>query len=202
MTFYMESHKLLPALHFGGWPGRTTTDAVHFLVHKIKDTWHKHQVTAVLFLNIEGTSPNAVNSRLIHSMKKWGLSDMITNFAGTMLSNQSTVLCFDDYISREIELGNRIGQGDPLSMALYQYYNTDILKISCKSNKSAEAYVDDAILIATAKTFEDVHTILVDMMQRKGGMIEWFKFHNSPIEFSKLMLINFAHYRVKKPPPH
>ena len=50
MTFYTEKYKLLPAHHFGGHPGRTTADAVHLLVHKVKDAWHKHQVTAVLFL--------------------------------------------------------------------------------------------------------------------------------------------------------
>ena len=41
MTFYTETHQLLPAHHFGGRPGRTTTDAVHLLIHKIKDAWRK-----------------------------------------------------------------------------------------------------------------------------------------------------------------
>ena len=46
MSFYTETHQLLPAHHFGGRPGRTTTDAVHLLVHKIKDAWRKRQVTS------------------------------------------------------------------------------------------------------------------------------------------------------------
>ena len=92
MNFYMEKHNLLPAHHFGGRPGRTTADAVHLLIHKIKDTWHKHQVTAVLFLDIEGAFPNAVTSKLLHSMRKRGLPDELTNFAGMMLSNRSTIL--------------------------------------------------------------------------------------------------------------
>jgi hypothetical protein len=62
MTFYTERHQLLPANHFGGRPGRTTTDAIHLLVHRIKDTWRKQQVTAVLFLDIEGAFPNAITS--------------------------------------------------------------------------------------------------------------------------------------------
>jgi hypothetical protein len=57
MIFYTEKHQLLPPKHFGGRPGRTTTDAVHLLVHKIKDLWCKRQVTAVLFLDIEGGIP-------------------------------------------------------------------------------------------------------------------------------------------------
>lgn len=83
-------------------------------------------------------------------------------------------------------------------MALYQYYNADILKIPREPNESAEAYVDNAILTATAKTFTEAHTILMDMMQRVGGMIEWSKSHNSFIKYSKLALTDFAHHRVKK----
>ena len=198
MNFYTEKYKLLPAHHFGGRPGRTTTDAIHLLIHKIKDAWRKHQVTAVLFLDIEGAFPNAVTNKLLHSMRKRGLPEILIKFAGTMLKDRSTILRFDDYISDPIELDNGIGQGDPLSMALYQYYNADILDIPRESCESAEAYVDDAILTATAKTFEEAHKTLVDMMQRPGGMVDWSKSHNSSIEYSKLALIDFAHPGVKK----
>jgi hypothetical protein len=52
MTYYTEKYQLLPTNHFGGRPGRTTTDVVHLLIHRIKDAWGKGQVTAVLCLNI------------------------------------------------------------------------------------------------------------------------------------------------------
>ena len=201
MAFYTEAHQLLPAHHFGGRPGRTTTDAVHLLVHKIKDSWRKKQVTAVLFLDIEGAFPNAVTSKLIHSMRKRKLPETLINFAELMLKERSTVLRFDDHTSEIIPLDNGIGQGDPLSMALYQYYNADILDIPSRPQESAEAYVDDAILTASAKSFEEAHRILADMMTRAGGMVEWSRLHNSSIEYSKLALIDFAHPGVKKSRP-
>jgi hypothetical protein len=103
MTFYTEKHELLPATHFGGRPGRTTTDAVHLLVHKIKDAWRKWQVMAVLFLDIEGAFPNAVTSRLLHNMRKRRLPNAITDFAGVMLNGRSTILRFDDHMSRFVD---------------------------------------------------------------------------------------------------
>ena len=201
MTFYTEAHQLLPAHHFGGRPGRTTSDAVHLLVHKIKDTWRKRQVTAVLFLDIEGAFPNAVTSRLLHSMRKRRLPEKLIAFAEMMLKNRYTTLRFDDYTSETVTLDNGIGQGDPLSMALYQYYNADILEIPHKPQESAEAYVDDAILTASAKSFEEAHEMLAEMMTRTGGMVEWSKSHNSSIEYSKLALIDFSHHGVKKERP-
>jgi hypothetical protein len=58
--------------------------------------------------------------------------------------------------------------------------------------------MDDTILTATAKTFKETHNILLEMMTRTGGMIEWSKSHNSSIEYSKLVLIDFSHHGVKK----
>jgi len=90
-----------------------------------------------------------------------------------------------------------IGQGDLLSMVLYQFYNADILDTPNTSNEAAAAYVDDAILIVTAKTFEEMHHILTDMMTRQGGAIDWAKAHNSSFELMKLALIDFAHQNKK-----
>jgi hypothetical protein len=52
-----------------------------------------------------------------------------------------------------------------------------------------------------AKTFEEAHHILAEMMTRIGRMIEWSMSHNSSIKYSKLALIDFSHHGVKKPRP-
>lgn len=87
MMFYTETHQLLLAHHFSRRPGRTTTDTIHLLIHKMKDSWRKHQVAAVLFLDIEGAFPNAVTEKLLHSMRKRELPEALTRFAGLMLDN-------------------------------------------------------------------------------------------------------------------
>jgi hypothetical protein len=201
MTYYTETHQLLPAHHFRGMPGRTTTDTMHLLIHKIKDAWCKQHVTTVLFLDIEGAFPNVVTDRLLHSMRKRSLPETLINFAGLMLDRQSTILRFDAHTLEIIALVNGIGQGVPLSMALYQYYNADILEIPNRPQELAEVYVDNAILTAMAKTFEEVHEILAEMVTRSGGMIDWSKSHNSSIKYSRLALIDFAHHGIKKPHP-
>jgi hypothetical protein len=86
-----------------------------------------------------------------------------------------------------------------MSVALYQFYNADLLDIPGSANESAIAYVDDALLIATADTFVDVHQTLANMMTRQNGVTNWSTSHNSPLEFSKLVLI--AHQNSSKPHP-
>jgi hypothetical protein len=78
-----------------------------------------------------------------------------------MLLGRMTNLKFDDHESDSINIDNGIGQGDPLSMVLYQYYNADLLDILNLPSEFAVAYVDDAILVATMKTFKDMHETLI-----------------------------------------
>jgi hypothetical protein len=68
LMFYTEKYNLLPPNHFGGRVKRTASDAVHLLVHRIKNEWRKGKVVSVLLLNIEGAFPNAVNEQLIHNL--------------------------------------------------------------------------------------------------------------------------------------
>jgi hypothetical protein len=164
ITFLMEEHQLLPPNHFSGRPGRTTTDVLHMLAHKIKETWQAGKVAAVLFLDIEGTFPNAVPEKLICNLKKRRISSKYVGFIERMLTNRSTTLKYDGHSSEPIRLDNGIGQGDPLSMVLYQYYNADLLDIPRGKNEDTLAYVDDTIMLATTETSNEAHTKLADMM--------------------------------------
>jgi hypothetical protein len=70
VSFNLEIHNLLLAHHFGGRPGRTTTDSFHTLEVIVKYAWRSGKVASILFLDIEGAFPNAVTDRLAHNMRK------------------------------------------------------------------------------------------------------------------------------------
>jgi hypothetical protein len=69
LSFLVEKHNLLPPTQFGGRPGRCTTDAMHLLAQRIKDSWRNKQVTSILFLDIQAAFPNTVKERLLHNLK-------------------------------------------------------------------------------------------------------------------------------------
>jgi hypothetical protein len=147
----LEKHNLIPPTHFGGRPGRSTTDSLHLLEATIKHAWRNHQVVSVLFLDIEGAFPNAVNDRLIHNMRSRKIPENIISFTRLALANRQTKMKFDGYLSNDwIPINNGIGQGDPLSMVLYIIYNADLLEISNGREKTerAQAFVDDTMLMA------------------------------------------------------
>jgi len=198
LTFITEKHQLLPVNHFGGRPGCMTTDTMHLLANTIKAFWRVGKVTSALFLDIEGTFPNAVPSCLEHNLRKCQVPSKIIKFICKMLHGRVTTLKFNGYMSEPINIDNGIGQGNPLSMGMYQYYNTDLIDILSEPEESAMAYVDDSIMIAIVKSFPEAHKKLLSMMMRAGGVINWSTLHNSPLEYSKLALVDFAHGQSTK----
>ena len=54
-----------------------------------------------------------------------------------MLTERVTTLKFDGYMLEPISIDNRIGQGDPLSMVIYQFYNADLLEIPANKGELA-----------------------------------------------------------------
>ena len=206
LMFYTEKYNLLPSNHFEGRASRTVTDAVHLLVHHIKGEWRKRKVIVVLFLDIEGAFPNAVNEQLLHNLKSRCVPKKLIRYIANMLIDRTTMPHFDNHVSRPIEINNGIGQGDPLFMALYQFYNVDLVEIPKEDEgETTEAYMDNTIILASADSFKEVHKKLKDMMTRENGAISWAKKHNSPFKYTKLVLIDFTHSsraveRVERPP--
>ena len=201
ITTLAEQHKLLPAHHFGGRPGRRTTDSMHLLTHRIKHAWRNGRVASILFLDIEGAFPNAVKERLLHNMKMRRIPESLIRCVDTVLTGRHTRLRFDDFVSNRIPLTNGIGQGDPLSMIVYLFYNADILDIPRARGELAVAFVDDTSLFAEGATFADTQAKLKSMMNRNGGAFQWSAAHNSRFEISKFALVDFSRKKDIDPPP-
>ena len=182
----VEQHQLLPPTHFGGRPGRTTTDTIHYLVHCIKGTWQKNDLASILFLDVEGAFPNAVTDRLLHNLRRRRIPAAYVTFVKQLLTGQHTKLKFNDFMLESINILNRIGQGDPLSMILYVLYNADLLEIpGDKEHENSLEYVDDVALVATEKDFNETIQRLQHMMTKEDGGLQWSREHNSRFETSK-----------------
>lgn len=68
-----EELELLPRNHFGGRPGRTTTDALHLMVSFIKDNWRKGNVVSALFLDVKAAFPSVTVPRLLYDLRERGV---------------------------------------------------------------------------------------------------------------------------------
>jgi hypothetical protein len=155
---------------------------------------------SILFLDIEGAFPNAVKERLIHNMKKSHVPTVIVSLVNRILTGRTAQLRFDDYLSEPFPLLKGIGQGDPISMIIYLFYNANLLRIASGPNKMAVAFVDDTALLAEGPTFHNTHATLKQMMNRHRGAFTWAREHNSRFEVSKFTLIDFTRQKDAERP--
>jgi ribonuclease HI len=199
ISYLVEKEALLPFSHYGGRPGRMTTDAVHVLVEKVKSAWRRGKVVSVLFLDVEAAFPNAVTDRLLHNLRRRRILRVYVRFVEQLLKDRRTRMKFDDFVSDLIYLSNGIGQGDPLSMILYILYNADLLEIALAPEEEALGFVDDALVLVEGKTIADNVKALTDFMNREGGGFDWSEGHNSSFALDKLAVTHFTRKRIPDP---
>ncbi|KAI5891867.1 uncharacterized protein SCHCODRAFT_02478998, partial [Schizophyllum commune H4-8] len=71
---------LISSQHFGGRPGRTTTDAVMYLVQRIKDAWRVGKVVSVLFKDISQAFPSVSHPRLLHNLRRRRVPEVLVRW--------------------------------------------------------------------------------------------------------------------------
>ena len=200
LSTIIEQHQLLPKTHFRGRPGRLTSDAIQYLVHKIKSAWREDKVVSVLFLDIEGAFPNAVKDGLIHNLKKRRIPTRIVNFVNQLLTNRKMRIKFDNYISDVFKIENGIRQGDHLSMILYIIYNADLLNLPDDlQNEDAMGHVDDIALLAIGKDFEETTLCLKNMMTKEEGSLQLSREHNSRFKVNKSTILHLTRRTAADP---
>ena len=188
-----EYHHLLPKNHFGGRPGQSAMDAIHYLIYKIHSAWRSNKVVSALFLDVEGAFPNVSPKRLIHNLRKKRIPTSIVKFVKSLLSNRRTRLRFNNFKSDTIQVQNSIGQGNLLSILLYIYYNTDLLNIPTNTQKKdTMGYINDITLLSIGNNFTETTEQIEDIMVREDGRQQWSIEHNSFFGVSKSAIAHFS----------
>ena len=188
--------RLLPDTHFGGLPGRSTTDSLHLVVKFIKDAWRRNEVVSALFLDVKGAFPSVSVKRLIYDLRKKGIPEEYTGWLERKLTGRRTTIGFDDFISAPFEVNDGCDQGCPLSVILYLLYNTGLIEVANTAAKElAPGFIDDIIFLAAGPDLEHTHRKITDMMERPGGGNQWSISHSSLFEPDKLRLVDFTRKR-------
>ena len=165
LSHLAEQHNMLPGEQFGSRSGRNTSNAMHIVAHKIKDTWRVGKVTVALFLDLQSAFPNTIKAQLLHNIRACGVPLCYMNLINTMLTGRKIQLKFNDFSLDPININNGTIQSCPLSMILYAFYNAPLIEVALHKCETSLGFVDDSMFLAVANSLSDAHVTVKDMME-------------------------------------
>ena len=90
---------------------------------------------------------------------------MYTDWIRHKTEGRTMSLVFNGFVSEPVALHSGIDKGCPLSGILFQFYNADLIDgYDPEKGETTVAFVDDALMIACAKTLLEANMKLVDIM--------------------------------------
>jgi hypothetical protein len=186
--------------HFGGRPGRSTTDAIHYLGKIVKDAWRKGKVVSLLSLDVKGAFPSTAIDRLLHNMRMRGIPGEIVEWMERRLEHRKTRLTFDDFESELFPIDNGLDQGDPFSQICYILYNAGQLEIvNPRDGEDGILYINDSNILALGDDFTETHNKIRAIMEREGGVFDWAREHNCEFGVDKFQLLDLSRKRKIDP---
>lgn len=200
LIYVIEANQLIPNTHFGGRPGKTTTDSLHYKTKYIFDNWRKGNDVAAVYLDISGAYPSVHIPRLIHNLRMRRIPEVYVNWIEERLKNRRTTLNFDDFTSEPFDILTGIDQGCPLSGTLYIIYNAELVEIALPLGATLNlGFQDDVSLMAPGANLEEANEKLREMLIGTGGALNWAKSHASIFEIDKTALIGYSRKLTRDP---
>lgn len=191
LVHQVEKLGLLPKTHFLGRPGRATTDALHYLSMLVKNAWRAGKVASILFLDVKAAFPSVDATRLYHNLRLRGFPSSLVQWLKRKMTGRQTTLEFDGFVSDPFELTGCLEQGCPLSVLLYQVYNSPLLESAKEDHgEFITGNIDDVAVLAIGDDFNDTHHRLRSFMNRNGGAFQWARTHSSCFSVEKFGLVN------------
>ena len=96
-----------------------------------------------------------------------------------------------------IPINNGVGQGDPVLLPSFNYYDVDLLELS--TTLQALGYVDDAMVMAIGEDYEETTQAICEHMERENGGFKWSADHNSKFKINKLAIMHLGHKKHRSP---
>ena len=204
ISYYVETHQLLPEDHIGARKTRSTEHAIHTLLERIYKAHEQadkgyHRVATLLMLDASGAFDNVHHNRLVECLARRRLPAPVVVWIREWLRDRRTKLRLPEGESDWISLKYGIPQGSSLSPILWLFYNADlldeILGAADSQEVSTTAWVDDTGILIVGNTAAENCRILEQIHYRAAN---WATRYGCVFAPDKYEIMHFHTDRTKQ----
>lgn len=193
LAHWAETNNVIAEGHTGGRRQHSTEDSFVMLTTWIKHKWRQGFIVSGLFLDVKSAYPSVHTDRLIHTLRNQECPEYLVQLIRSFLSNRTTSVRLEDYLSQQFDIKDGLPQGSPASVILYLLYNTSLLipnPISLTSQRISIGFIDDVThLVAN----QDIDQNITDLEQEGRQSLRWGRTHGAIFDEQKAQLMHFTH---------
>ena len=155
--------------HFGARAGRSTNDANLFINSWIKNKWREKKTVSASFLDVKSAYPSVINKHLTHILKSKNCPSYLYSIIHRFLSDRTTSMRLEGFVSNPFKLKCGLPQGSPLSPILYIIYNSDLLssnKLELSQDQISLGFIDDVVHLSANKNSKRAVDILEERAKK------------------------------------
>ncbi|MBW0544884.1 hypothetical protein O181_084599 [Austropuccinia psidii MF-1] len=155
--------------HVGGRPGRSINDAFVTLTSWIHHKWREGKMVMGIFLDVKSAYPSVQKARLIHILEQKGCPPYLSLIIDSFLSDRTTRLKLNNFVSQRFRVPNGLPQGSPLLVTLYLLYNSNLLlpnPPALNEDSISLAYINDVTHLIAITDFRQGEDMTNEVMSR------------------------------------
>lgn len=201
ITYWAETSRTVANNHMGGRKQFSVEDAGVILTTWIRNKWREGKIVAGLFLDVKSAYPSVHKRRLMYLLHTQRCPQYLLNVVNGFLSDRTTNLCLQDYLSDQFSIENGLPQGSPLSVILYLLYNSPLLipnNLEPKANEISIAFIDDVTHLVA---YKDPNTLVNRIEHHCQRSLDWGDRYGAIFDKKKANLMYFTNKTNFTPPP-
>ena len=165
---FLETNNSLFEEQYGFRPGRSCEHALLNAQNKLLESMNNRQVSLLLLIDFSKAFDMVDHVVLLKKLNHYGIRGPALNWLRSYLSNRKQYVSINNSDSSSMTIAHGVPQGSILGPLLFIIYINDIPNIA--NFAKFILYADDANIIITANTIEDVYNQLLNLIT---NLVKW-----------------------------
>ena len=191
---FLDSNDSLFEMQYGFRPGRSCEHALLSAQNTLLESLNNRQVSLLLLIDFSKAFDMVDHKILLKKLYHYGIRGQALKWFEAYLSNRKQFVSVNDTNSSTLDITYGVPQGSILGPLLFVIYINDIPEIA--SYAKFIMYADDANIIITASTIEEVYNQLLNLC---NNLEKWVHFNGLSINLKKTKYMIFSRSKVELP---